>query len=157
MAKVTYNNKNAVFYQALKAEVDNYFKQTGLRKTGNWKLYSKTLILVPLAIASYVFLLFGHYPAIAGIGVSLLLGLTLSGIGFNIMHDACHGSYSTKKWVNELMSLTMNALGGNAFIWKQKHNIIHHTYTNVDGVDDAASGNSPEMHRPELAVVGSLA
>jgi linoleoyl-CoA desaturase len=52
------------------------------------------------------------------------------------MHDACHGSYSRHGWVNDIMGLTLNALGGNAFIWKFKHNIIHHTYTNVDGIDD---------------------
>jgi len=52
------------------------------------------------------------------------------------MHDANHGSYSSRKWVNELLGLTLNALGGNNFIWKQKHNIIHHTYTNIDGIDD---------------------
>jgi linoleoyl-CoA desaturase len=34
------------------------------------------------------------------------------------------------------MGFSMNALGSNAFIWKIKHNIIHHTYTNIDGVDD---------------------
>jgi linoleoyl-CoA desaturase len=52
------------------------------------------------------------------------------------MHDACHNSYSEKKWVNSIMGLTMNALGSNAFIWKIKHNIIHHTFTNIDGIDD---------------------
>jgi linoleoyl-CoA desaturase len=30
----------------------------------------------------------------------------------------------------------LNALGGNAFFWKQKHNIMHHTYTNIQGADD---------------------
>jgi linoleoyl-CoA desaturase len=30
----------------------------------------------------------------------------------------------------------MNALGSNAFIWKIKHNVVHHTYTNIDGIDD---------------------
>ena len=34
------------------------------------------------------------------------------------------------------MGLTANMMGVNAWFWKQKHNIIHHTYTNVDGVDD---------------------
>jgi linoleoyl-CoA desaturase len=67
---------------------------------------------------------------------SLLLGFILACIGFNVMHDANHGSYSSRKWVNEMLGLTLNALGGNSFIWKQKHNIIHHTYTNIDGVDD---------------------
>jgi linoleoyl-CoA desaturase len=136
MAKVTYNNKNAIFFQALKADVESYFKENGIRKTGDWRLYLKTIILIPVAITAYLFLLTQHYSALTGVSVSLLFGLALSGIGFNIMHDACHGSYSSKKWVNELLGLTLNALGGNAFIWKQKHNIIHHTYTNVDGLDD---------------------
>ena len=52
------------------------------------------------------------------------------------MHDACHNSFSERKWVNNMMGLTMNALGSNAFIWKVKHNIIHHTYTNIDQIDD---------------------
>ncbi|GGA97648.1 fatty acid desaturase [Puia dinghuensis] len=52
------------------------------------------------------------------------------------MHDANHGSYSSRKWVNKILGLTLNALGGNNFIWKQKHNIVHHTYTNIDGIDD---------------------
>lgn len=136
MAKVTFNNKNAVFFQALKADVEQYFKEKGIRKTGNRQLYAKAGVLIPTAIALYIWLLSGHYPAAAGILISLALGMALSAIGFNVMHDACHGSYSQRKWVNDLLSLTLNALGGNAFIWKQKHNVIHHSYTNVDGVDD---------------------
>ena len=136
MAKITYNNRKAVFFQSLKAEVDQYFIERGVKKTGNWKLYTKTLILIPLAITFYTLLLTIKPSLPVGILLSSGLGLALSGIGFNIMHDACHGSYSAKKWVNELLGLTLNALGGNAFIWKQKHNIIHHTYTNIDGIDD---------------------
>ena len=136
MAKVTYNNRNAVFFQSLKADVDQYFTKNGIGKTGDWRLYLKTIILIPAAIAIYMVLLTVHLTVWQGIALSAALGFALSGIGFNIMHDACHGSYSTKKWVNELLGLTLNALGGNAFIWKQKHNIIHHTYTNVDGIDD---------------------
>jgi linoleoyl-CoA desaturase len=52
------------------------------------------------------------------------------------MHDGNHGSYSTKKWINNIMGLTANMMGVNAWMWKHKHNVIHHTYTNVDGVDD---------------------
>jgi len=136
MAKVTYNNKNAAFYKALKADVDAYFHDQNLRKTGNRRLYIKTVVFLIISICTYIFLLTGRYNTVSGISLSVLLGLSLAGIGFNIMHDACHGSYSSRKWVNELLGLTLNALGGNAFMWKLKHNIIHHTYTNVDGVDD---------------------
>lgn len=136
MPKVTYNNKNAVFFPSLKKAVEDYFVAQQMKKTGNWKLYTKTAVLIGTAVASYLTLLFVAVPVWAGVAISLLLGTVLAGIGFDVMHDACHGSYSSRKWVNELMGLTLNALGGNAFFWKQKHNIVHHTYTNVDGVDD---------------------
>jgi linoleoyl-CoA desaturase len=136
MAKITFNNKNNQFFQSVKTSVDSYFKNNELKKTGNWKLYLKAWLLIPLAFAIYLYILFGHYNGAAGILLAALLGSTLVSIAFNVMHDACHGSYSGRKWVNELMGYTMNILGANAFIWKIKHNIIHHTYTNIDGVDD---------------------
>ena len=136
MYRITFNNSNRLFFQSVKNSVDAYFKTTQLSKTGNWKLYLKALLLIPAAIAIYIFLLSGRYGWLGGILFSALFGFTLVCIAFNIMHDACHSSYSRKKWVNELMGLTMNALGGNAFLWKIKHNIIHHTFTNIDGIDD---------------------
>ena len=136
MAKISFNNSDQAFYSSLKKSVDQYFKANDLKKTGNWKLYTKALVLIPLAIVLYIFLLTGNYSTVAGLTLSVLLGFTLVSIAFNIMHDACHGSYSSKRWVNEILGLTMNALGSNAFIWKIKHNVVHHTYTNVDGVDD---------------------
>jgi linoleoyl-CoA desaturase len=146
MAKITFNNKNTVFYNDLKKSVDHYFMENGIKKTGNWQLYAKTAILVPGAIGIYILLLTVSMPVLLGITLSGLLGFVLASIGFNIMHDACHGSYSAKSWVNDLLGLSLNALGGNAFIWKFKHNIIHHTYTNVDGLDDDI-GKSPVMRQ----------
>jgi linoleoyl-CoA desaturase len=135
MPKVTFNNKKNLFFQSVKTSVDAYFKSNQLKKTGNWKLYLKTWVLIPAAIGIYVYILSGNYSWPAGILLAGLFGFTLVCIAFNVMHDACHGSYSGKKWVNEFMGLSMNALGSSAFIWKIKHNIIHHTYTNIDGVD----------------------
>lgn len=136
MPKVTYNNKNAVFFPSLKKAVDEYFVKQQLKKTGNWKLYIKTVVLILSAIALYTTVMLVPMAGWMALSLAILLGFTSAFIGFDVMHDACHGSYSTKKWVNETLSLTLNALGGNSFFWKQKHNIIHHTYTNVDGVDD---------------------
>jgi len=77
-----------------------------------------------------------HLPTVIALLLCALLGLTLSSIGFNVMHDACHCSYSSKKWLNNILCLSLNAIGVNAFFWKQKHNILHHTYTNIAGADD---------------------
>jgi linoleoyl-CoA desaturase len=136
MAKVSFNNNGQLFFSSLKKSVDHYFTTNRLSKTGNWKLYTKALVLVPIAIFLYAALLFGDLGPLLALGSCFLLGMTLVSIAFNIMHDACHGSYSGKKWVNDLLSLSMNALGSNAYIWKTKHNVVHHTYTNVDGIDD---------------------
>jgi len=142
MPKVTFNNKNNIFYSVLKSEVEKYFRQKHLEKTGNWKLFLKTGILIPSAILIYTLLLVFHLPLAFVVVLVGLLGFVLASIGFNVMHDACHGSYSPYKWVNEIFGLSLNMLGGNAFIWKQKHNIIHHTYTNIDGMDDDISFTS---------------
>lgn len=144
--KVTFNNKQKVFFNALKEEVDAYFDKNGLKKTGNWKLYSKTLILLPSAILLYCLLMLVPMHGAVSSTLWVMFGLNMAAIGFNVMHDACHGSFSTKNWVNEVLGLTNNFLGGNAFLWKLKHNIIHHTYTNVDGVDDDIN-NMPFMRQ----------
>jgi len=136
MPKITFDNSNRAFYTSLKASINEYFTSTGKRKTGNIHLYTKSVVLILAAISLYTLFLLVPLSPFPLIILSLLLGFILASIGFNVMHDANHGSYSSRGWVNDLLGLTLNALGGNSFIWKQKHNIIHHTYTNIDGVDD---------------------
>jgi linoleoyl-CoA desaturase len=136
MNRVVFKNTDPSFFNSVKNSVDEYFFTHKLKKTGNRSLFIKAFLFIPLAVLLYVFLLFGNYSAIAGVILSVLFGLSLSIIAMNVMHDACHGSFSEKKWVNSLMGLTMNALGSNAFLWKIKHNILHHTYTNIDGIDN---------------------
>lgn len=34
------------------------------------------------------------------------------------------------------MANSLNFLGGNAFYWVEKHNIAHHSFTNIDGADE---------------------
>lgn len=146
MAKVTFCKKNTAFYNDLKSSVEHYFSSNGIEKTGDWRLYVKAAVLIPAAIFLYIFLIGFEYSSWVGVSLSALFGFVLASIGFNVMHDACHGSYSSKKWVNNTLGLTLNALGGNAFIWKFKHNIVHHTYTNVDGIDDDIA-KSPIMRQ----------
>jgi linoleoyl-CoA desaturase len=136
LPKVIFNNKNAVFFQSLKEAVDNYFTGKGIQRTGDSRLYIKTAVLFLVALALYAFILFFSLPVWVIVALSCVLGLTSACIGFNVMHDANHGSYSSSERLNSLLGLSLNALGGNSFIWKFKHNIIHHTYPNVDGVDD---------------------
>jgi linoleoyl-CoA desaturase len=136
MAKVTFNNSDNLFFQSLKSAVDNYFTTNKIKKTGDWRLFSKTIILIGTAIAIYSTLMFVQPSALFALLLCGGLGFVSASIGFSVMHDANHGSYSTRPKLNDLLGLSANALGASSFFWKQKHNIIHHTYTNVDGIDD---------------------
>ena len=60
----------------------------------------------------------------------------MAGIGMGVMHDAIHGSYSKNKRINTLLGYSFNLIGANATVWKIQHNILHHTYTNIDEADD---------------------
>lgn len=124
------------FHTVLKNRVADYFKERGIESTGNFRLFSKAIFLVAGFLALYVHLVFYTPPTAWAIFECLLLSLFTSAIGFNIMHDGAHGSFSTKTWVNNLAASSLNFLGANTFMWKMKHNVIHHAYTNIDGVDD---------------------
>jgi linoleoyl-CoA desaturase len=136
MAKVTFDNRNNVFYQDLKTAVEQYFESRKLKKTGDWRLFIKTFILASSALLLYTCLIISHPQSLLAVLMAALLGFVLACIGFSVMHDANHGSYCTRQWINDGLGLSINALGASAYFWKQKHNILHHTYTNVDGVDD---------------------
>jgi linoleoyl-CoA desaturase len=120
----------------LRSRIQHYFDTKGIKSTGNFKLYSKAIILGIAFIAVYVHLLFYTPATWLAIVESAVLGLIVSAIGFNVMHDGGHGSFSQNKVVNKFASWSCNFLGANNFMWNMKHNIIHHTYTNIHGVDD---------------------
>ena len=99
-------------------------------------MFSKTIILIGSAVTIYAVLMLVNIPALPALLLALVLGFIAACIGFSVMHDANHGSYSPNNKLNDFIGLSANALGASSFFWKQKHNIIHHTYTNVDGIDD---------------------
>ncbi|MFN5182734.1 MAG: fatty acid desaturase family protein [Bacteroidota bacterium] len=124
------------FPAVLKQRVDEYFKSNNLRQTGNARLYAKTIILLIVCFSSYWVAVFVDLPFIYKCLIGVVFGLTNAGIGFCVMHDGAHGSYSQKPWLNNLMGYTLNLFGGSVYFWKIKHNVIHHNVTNIEGHDD---------------------
>lgn len=124
------------FHTELKRRISEYFKEVGKSSTGNYGLFIKAIVLLVSFLAIYIHLVFYTPTTWLAIIECLVLGGLTAAIGFNVMHDGMHGSFSRHKWLNNLAGLSLNFLGANNFMWKSKHNIIHHTYTNIDGVDD---------------------
>lgn len=136
MATPKFATQKQSFHAELKKRINDYFTERNIDQTGNYKLYIKAAILLIGFTATYVHLVFfTPIEAIALLEAALLGGL-MSAIGFNIMHDGAHGSFSKSPLINRLAAVTLGVLGGSPFMWNVKHNIVHHAFTNVDGVDD---------------------
>lgn len=135
MNTIKFNNANSLFSKTLKNNTNNYFLNSKKKKTGNFALYLKASILIIALVSIYFTLLFANLHWSIDVLLCIILGFNLAAIGFNIMHDAGHNSFTTNKNVNNVLSYSLNLLGGNIYLWKLKHNISHHTYTNIDGED----------------------
>lgn len=124
------------FHTILRARIDGFFRERRLRPQGGVHWLLKALGFIAVAIGVYVVLLVLPLHGWLFYGLCAILGFLLAGIGFNVMHDAAHGSASRFRLVNRLGSLSLEFLGGSSRIWRAKHNTAHHTHTNVSGADD---------------------
>ena len=125
-----------LFFQTLRERVNEYFEQNNIEKTGNGKMYRKTLAMFTMYFVPFIIILTVGLPGWAVILLYFLMGIGLSGIGLSVMHDANHGSYSNSPLINNLMSKSMEIIGGSSFTWKVQHNFLHHTYTNIYELDE---------------------
>ncbi|MBR8833668.1 MAG: acyl-CoA desaturase [Stigonema ocellatum SAG 48.90 = DSM 106950] len=132
--KVTFA-KNVGFRKELNKRVEAYFESENIPKRDNLAMYVKTAIILAWVISAWTFTLFG--PSIMWMKVlgCVVLGLGVAGVGFSVGHDANHGGYSNKKWVNTLFGLTYDVIGLSSYLWRLRHNFLHHTYTNILGHD----------------------
>ena len=123
------------FHRTLKLRVQEYFDRTGLSLRGGWRMGLKTAAILLWFAASYGLLVFGAGAWWQALPLSLSLAFAITGIGFSIQHDANHGAYSEYGAVNRLMGMTLDLLGASSGVWHWKHNVFHHTYTNLAGAD----------------------
>ena len=124
------------FFQTLRERVDAYFQERNLSKNANAAMIVKTIVLLSAYILPFVAIL--TIPMSFGVSLLLwlLMGWAMAGIGMSIMHDANHGAYSANHKINRIIGQTLNAIGGTADNWKIQHNLLHHTYTNIQGIDE---------------------
>ncbi|MEB2783882.1 fatty acid desaturase family protein [Algoriphagus persicinus] len=90
-------------------------------------LYVVPISLVITGVATTTFQLFACY---------LLSAFGMAGVGMGVMHDAIHGSYSKNKKVNTWIGYTLDMVGASSMVWHLQHNVLHHTFTNIDEHDD---------------------
>jgi linoleoyl-CoA desaturase len=123
------------FHVEVRNRVDEFFRKTGRRRRDCPEIYIKTAILFTVFAGCYGLLVFVAQTWWQAAPLSLLLGLAIAGIGFNVQHDGAHQAFSNRRWVNQLMAMTLDVMGGSSYYWRWKHNFFHHTYCNIEGHD----------------------
>ncbi len=134
--RVSFDN-GGEFIRATRQEVEEYLRPRWTRLRGHLQLYVKTVVAFGLTLASWLLLMLASPGVVLGLlGLAgLVAGTTLT--AFCVQHDANHGAYFRTRRSNHLMGWTADAmLGFSSYAWRVKHNVAHHTYTNVDGYDD---------------------
>ena len=128
---------DAEFASVLKSKVNDYFKETSVSKKANPQMVWKSVLLLLVYIGPIIFILSGIVTDLIVLAVLWgVMGLGKSFVGTSVMHDALHGSYSKNRSVNFLMGISANILGISSRIWKIQHNVLHHTYTNIEHADE---------------------
>lgn len=134
---IKFNNQpQAEFFNTLRKRVNQHFKEQNISRYGGRKMIGKTIIILSAYLGSFAAILLLDVSAWLLLPFVVLMGFAMAGIGMSIMHDALHGSYSKSPAVNKFMGRSLNFLGGSAFIWNIQHNVLHHTYTNIHGLDE---------------------
>ncbi|GAB3901018.1 fatty acid desaturase family protein [Spirosoma agri] len=124
------------FITTLRGRVDAYFTQQNLSPHANEAMWAKALFFLLGYGLIYGLILSNQFGTTALLGLAVLLGVFAACIGFNVSHDALHGAFSARPWVNKLLGSSFYLLGANPYVWKITHNIVHHTFTNIPGHDE---------------------
>jgi linoleoyl-CoA desaturase len=139
-ATIRFASTRTDFFTTLNQRVNEHFKSNNISRYANGQMVFKTFFMYALYFTPFILILTQTVTNIWGMfGLCLLMGIGVAGIGLSVMHDANHGAYSNKAWLNNLIGYSLNLVGGNAFNWKVQHNVLHHTYTNIHDVDEDIS------------------
>jgi linoleoyl-CoA desaturase len=124
------------FRKTLNERVDAYLRDNHRPARDLPAMYVKTAVSLAWWLGAYLLLLLGGFPPLVNLLLCLVFAMAIACVGFNVMHDANHRGYSDSPRVNKIMSLSAELLGISGFRWRTKHNVWHHTYTNIAGYDD---------------------
>jgi len=149
---IRYSKNKIDFLTELRTSVNDYFKNNNVEPYGNNRIIVKTIFMGILYFAPLILMVSGVFTSVFPVlACWIVMGFGMAGIGMATMHDANHGSYSKKKWVNKLFGDSLYLLGGFPANWRYQHNTLHHGFTNIEGHDEDIA--PPEIlrlspHRP---------
>jgi len=135
--KVTFSDKNPEFYRVVKERVNNYFRENEISKHANFEMMLKSVLIISLYAFPFALMLTGILSSTSTVlGMWAIMGFGMAGIGLSVMHDANHGAYSKNQKVNNALGFILTFIGGYRLNWIIQHNVLHHSFANVEGLDE---------------------
>jgi linoleoyl-CoA desaturase len=102
---------------------------------GRRRLHRKALLIAVLGVGSYSGLVFAPVWWPLRIVFAGILVIAATATATSVMHDGNHGAFSRSPRVNRIAGWSSDLLGASSFLWRFKHNTLHHGNTNVVGYD----------------------
>lgn len=131
------NTLDRDFAAAMRTRVNAYFQDNQIQRNANRKMIIKTITILCMYLVPYFVLVTAGITNYAILmGLWLVMGIGKAFIGTTIMHDSIHGSYFKKPAMNSIMELSAMIVGVDRLIWHIQHNVLHHTYTNIEHTDE---------------------
>ena len=127
-------------FREIQRDVEAVLARKGLRTRALVQLHLKTVIAVSLPIVGWIVLMTASPGLILGIACLFVVAIGAMLVAFCVQHDANHGASFGSRRYNRIVGFSADAmLGFSSYAWRVKHNVAHHTYTNVDNYDDDIS------------------
>ncbi|MDQ3071936.1 MAG: acyl-CoA desaturase [Bacteroidota bacterium] len=126
------------FHETVIDRVKTHFSKRDISPYANTGMWVKTAVMLLLYFVPYAFIVSGLTAGSTWLffGCWFLIAWGMIGIGTSVVHDANHGAYSPNRKVNDLIGFILEIIGGYTITWKIQHNQLHHTYTNITGLDE---------------------
>lgn len=126
------------FEREIKKEVFKIVRRG--REFGTWGWHIRCAFYVSLFFClQYLWVTQGPTLVLA-----LVYGASQALIGLNVQHDANHGAASKNHYINDILGLGADFIGGSKWLWMEQH-WTHHTYTNHAEKDPDSFGAEPMM------------
>ncbi|MBL7846413.1 MAG: fatty acid desaturase [Cyclobacteriaceae bacterium] len=123
------------FYVTLRKRVQDYFKERKLSRYANARAVLKTVLFTGFFLAAYAIILLIPLALPWFLATWFFMGMFLILAAMSMVHDAAHQAYSRHPWVNQFLLHFANLAGGDGYMYKYKHTLSHHPYTNIHGLD----------------------
>jgi len=129
------NARDRAFSNDVKAAVKAYFEEPGRSHRADRGMWLKAAFMIGLVFGSYGLIISGWLPLWGMWLCCVTLAIGVAGYGFNVMHDAVHGTFSKNPRVNAALGFIFDLTGASSYLWRLRHNIMHHSFTNIYGAD----------------------